>query len=128
MDFALPDSAVAVREGLTRAVAGFDHDYWSRCDAEHRFPEEAWNALGDGGWLGLVVPEEFGGGGQGLRRLKDQGHRAGKAHQHRDEAGRGRRQAQVTQETHTSSGPGWRIGLAHQDDPGRGRQARHLRS
>lgn len=69
MDFALPDTAVAVREGLTRAVAGFDHDYWSRCDAEHRFPEEAWSALGDGGWLGLVVPEEFGGGGQGLLEL-----------------------------------------------------------
>lgn len=69
MDFTLPDTALAVRDGLARTVASFDHDYWSRCDAEHRFPEEAWRALGDGGWLGLVVPEEFGGGGQGLLEL-----------------------------------------------------------
>jgi acyl-CoA dehydrogenase len=66
MDFTLPDTAVAVRDGVTRAVSGFDHAYWSRCDEEHRFPEEAWAALADGGWLGLGVPEEYGGGGQGL--------------------------------------------------------------
>jgi acyl-CoA dehydrogenase len=69
MDFTLPDTALAVRDGLARAVAGFDHAYWSRCDEEHRFPEEAWDALADGGWLGLSVPEEFGGGGQGLLEL-----------------------------------------------------------
>jgi len=69
MDFALPETAVAVREGLARTVAAFDHDYWSRCDADKRFPEEAWRALGAGGWLGLVVPEEHGGGGQGLLEL-----------------------------------------------------------
>jgi acyl-CoA dehydrogenase len=68
MDFTLPDTAVAVRDGLARAVAGFDHAYWSRCDEEHRFPQEAWDALTAGGWLGLAVPEEFG-GGQGLLEL-----------------------------------------------------------
>ncbi len=69
MDFNLPDTAVAVREGVLRAMSGFDHAYWSRLEDEHRFPEEAWAALAEGGWLGLSVPEEFGGGGQGLLEL-----------------------------------------------------------
>ena len=69
MDFNLPDTAVAVREGVLRAMSGFDHAYWSRLEEEHRFPEEAWAALAEGGWLGLSVPEEFGGGGQGLLEL-----------------------------------------------------------
>ncbi|AXT83982.1 acyl-CoA dehydrogenase [Aeromicrobium sp. A1-2] len=69
MDFTLPDTALAVREGVQRAVERFDHAYWSDCDEQHRFPDEAWAALGDGGWLGLCVPEEYGGGGQGLLEL-----------------------------------------------------------
>ncbi len=69
MDFTLPDTAVAVREGVLRAMSGFDHAYWSRMEDEHRFPDEAWAALGEGGWLGLSVPEEYGGGGQGLLEL-----------------------------------------------------------
>ncbi|MDR7087792.1 acyl-CoA dehydrogenase [Aeromicrobium panaciterrae] len=69
MDFTLPDTAVAVREGVLRAMSGFDHAYWSRLEEEHRFPDEAWAALGEGGWLGLSVPEEYGGGGQGLLEL-----------------------------------------------------------
>ncbi len=69
MDFTLPDTAVAVREGVQRAMSGFDHAYWSRLEEEHRFPDEAWAALADGGWLGLSVPEEYGGGGQGLLEL-----------------------------------------------------------
>src|SRR5690606_26559053 len=54
MDFTLPETAVTVREGVARAVSGFDHAYWSRCDEEHRFPDDAWQALADGGWIGLV--------------------------------------------------------------------------
>jgi acyl-CoA dehydrogenase len=69
MDFTLSETALAVRDGVTRAVSTFDHAYWSRCDEEHRFPQEAWEALGDGGWLGLSVPEEHGGGGQGMLEL-----------------------------------------------------------
>ncbi len=69
MDFNLPDTAIAVREGVLRAMSGFDHAYWSRLEEEHRFPDDAWAALAEGGWLGLSVPEEFGGGGQGLLEL-----------------------------------------------------------
>lgn len=69
MDFDLPDSALAVQEGVAAVAAKYDHAYWSRCEEEHRFPQEVFDDLGTGGWFGLCVPEEYGGGGQGLLEL-----------------------------------------------------------
>ncbi|HUS21699.1 MAG TPA: acyl-CoA dehydrogenase family protein [Aeromicrobium sp.] len=69
MDFELPDTAIAVREGVAAVAAKYDHAYWSRCEEEHRFPQEAYDDLAAGGWLGLAVPEEYGGGGQGILEL-----------------------------------------------------------
>lgn len=69
MDFDLPESALAVQEGVAAIGARYGLDYWDRCDAEKRWPEEVWRELADGGWLGLAVPEEYGGGGQGLLEL-----------------------------------------------------------
>jgi acyl-CoA dehydrogenase len=69
MDFNLPESALAVREGVAAIAAKYDNAYWSRCEEEHRFPDEVFRDLGEGGWLGLCIPEEYGGGGQGLLEL-----------------------------------------------------------
>lgn len=66
MDFDLPESAIAVREGVAAVAAKYDHAYWSRCEEEKRYPTELYGDLAAGGWLGLSVPEEYGGGGQGL--------------------------------------------------------------
>ncbi|GIH24154.1 acyl-CoA dehydrogenase [Acrocarpospora phusangensis] len=69
MDFTLPESAQAVQAGIAAICAHYDMDYWQRCEAEKRWPEEVWAELAKGGWLGLAVPEEYGGGGQGLLEL-----------------------------------------------------------
>lgn len=66
MDFTLPDTALAVRDGVAAVAAAYDHRYWSRCEDEHRFPWEVWHDLAAGGWVGLCVPEQYGGGGQGM--------------------------------------------------------------
>ncbi len=66
MDFDLPDTALAVRDGVAAVAAKYDHEYWSRCEDEKRYPIEIYRDLSEGGWLGLSVPEEYGGGGQGL--------------------------------------------------------------
>jgi acyl-CoA dehydrogenase len=55
-----------VREGLRAVCSGFDLEYWMRADRDQRFPEEFWSELGKGGWLGLVVPEAYGGQGLGM--------------------------------------------------------------
>lgn len=69
MDFELPETAIAVRDGVAAVAAKYDNAYWSRCEEEHRFPDEVFRDLGQGGWLGLCIPEEYGGGGQGLLEL-----------------------------------------------------------
>ena len=69
MDFELPETALAVRDGVAAVAAKYDHAYWSSCEDEHRFPQEAYDDLAAGGWFGLAVPEEYGGGGQGLLEL-----------------------------------------------------------
>ncbi|SDI37114.1 acyl-CoA dehydrogenase family protein [Nonomuraea jiangxiensis] len=69
MDFSLPESALAVQRGIADICSRYDLDYWQRCEADKRWPEEVWEELAKGGWLGLAVPEEYGGGGQGLLEL-----------------------------------------------------------
>ncbi|WP_018656187.1 acyl-CoA dehydrogenase family protein [Actinomadura flavalba] len=69
MDFDLPDSATAVREGVRALAARYDQDYWTACDAGKRWPQEVWDDLVAGGWHALAIPEEYGGGGQGLLEL-----------------------------------------------------------
>jgi acyl-CoA dehydrogenase len=69
MDFQLPETALAVRDGVGKVGASFDLGYWTRCDLDQRWPEEVWAELGAGGWLGLAIPEQYGGGGAGLLDL-----------------------------------------------------------
>ncbi len=69
MDFNLPESAIAVRAGVGAIGARHDRAYWDRCEEDKRWPEEVWAELAKGGWLGLAVPQEYGGAGQGLLEL-----------------------------------------------------------
>ncbi|XVQ15237.1 acyl-CoA dehydrogenase family protein [Spirillospora sp. CA-255316] len=69
MDFDLPESAIAVREGVTKIAGRYGQDYWDECDTAKRWPEEVWRELVRGGWHSLAIPEEHGGAGQGLLEL-----------------------------------------------------------
>ncbi len=60
-----PDHA-AIAEGVERVCADFDDTYWSACDTEHRFPWEFYEQMAAGGWVGIIIPEEYGGGGRGI--------------------------------------------------------------
>ena len=69
MDLVLPDTAQAEQEGVRAIGAKYGLEHWSKCQDDVRFPEEDWRDLADGGWLGLCVPEEYGGAGQGLLEM-----------------------------------------------------------
>jgi acyl-CoA dehydrogenase len=56
-----------IRDAVRAVCARFDDDYWSACDQEHRFPWEFYEAMAAGGWVGIAIPERYGGGGQGIR-------------------------------------------------------------
>jgi acyl-CoA dehydrogenase len=56
----------AIREGIRRVCADFPDEYWAAKDEAHEFPWDFYNALAADGWVGIAIPEEFGGGGQGI--------------------------------------------------------------
>lgn len=66
MDFTLTDDQVQLREGVRDVVRSFDVGYWLSHDRDHQFPTEFYDALAEGGWLGITVPEAYGGGGLGI--------------------------------------------------------------
>lgn len=56
----------AIIEGVDRVCAAFDDDYWAARDEGHEFPWEFYNQMAAGGWVGIAIPEQYGGGGQGI--------------------------------------------------------------
>ena len=67
MDRELDDDLTLVREAVARICADFDDDYWAACEADHRFPWDFYRAMAEGDWIGIAIPEAYGGGGQGIR-------------------------------------------------------------
>lgn len=55
-----------IREAVARVCTQFDDNYWMRCEIDHRFPWEFYDAMAKGGWIGIATPEQYGGGGQGI--------------------------------------------------------------
>jgi acyl-CoA dehydrogenase len=66
MDFQLTEQQVAIDEGVRKVCAGFDDAYWTECEEKARFPHEYYQAMAEGGWLGITMPEELGGSGLGV--------------------------------------------------------------
>ncbi len=66
MDFRVDDDHEAIREGIRRVCADFGDEYWAARDAAHEFPWEFYTAMAEGGWIGIAIPAEYGGGGQGI--------------------------------------------------------------
>jgi acyl-CoA dehydrogenase len=61
-----PEDHALIRTGVREVCSAFDDPYWRACDAEHRFPWDFYRALADGGWIGIAIPEAYGGGGRGI--------------------------------------------------------------
>ena len=55
-----------IREAIKKICADFDDSYWLEHDESKVFPWEFYNAIAEGGWLGLTVPTEYGCGGLGV--------------------------------------------------------------
>ena len=55
-----------LREQVRRVCAQFDDAYWLERDRDGVFPHEFHRAMADGGWLGIAMPEVYGGAGLGI--------------------------------------------------------------
>ena len=58
-----------IRDSVQDLAADFPHEYWRGCVENHEFPREYWDALADAGWLGVAIPEEYGGEGLGMLEM-----------------------------------------------------------
>ena len=66
MDFALTADQQAICEQIARLCAPFDDHYWFERDHDGAFPLDFVKAMADGGWLGIAMPEAYGGAGLGI--------------------------------------------------------------
>ncbi len=66
MDFELTGEQQRYREAVRSVCAKFPESYWQALDRERRYPEDFVRALTDGGWLSVLIPQEYGGAGLGL--------------------------------------------------------------
>lgn len=66
MDFDLSEHQRTIRESVRKICAGFADDYWLERDRSGAFPEEFYRAVAAGGWLGIAMPERYGGAGLGI--------------------------------------------------------------
>ena len=66
MDFALNDDQVAIRSAVEEICAAFGDEYWLKKDKEGGFPEDFYGAMAKAGWLGVAMPEAYGGAGLGI--------------------------------------------------------------
>lgn len=66
MQYSATEAQQELRAQILKLCADFGDDYWLKIDQEARFPEEFYRAVAAGGWLGIAMPEEFGGAGLGI--------------------------------------------------------------
>jgi acyl-CoA dehydrogenase len=64
--FHMTEERRAIRDGVAAICKQFGDDYWAACEKEERFPREFHSAMAAGGWLGITMPEEYGGAGLGV--------------------------------------------------------------
>jgi alkylation response protein AidB-like acyl-CoA dehydrogenase len=66
MDFAPGELAQALREEVAELCRRFEPSYWLERDRTAEYPWDFVKAFADRGWLGLVIPERYGGAGLGV--------------------------------------------------------------
>jgi acyl-CoA dehydrogenase len=66
LDFALTDLQQALHDEVLALAGRFSLDYWREHDREERYPWEFVRAFAERGWLGAIIPPEYGGAGLGI--------------------------------------------------------------
>jgi len=66
VQYSTTEAQQELRAQILKLCADFGDEYWLKIDQEARFPEEFYRAVAAGGWLGIAMPEEFGGAGLGI--------------------------------------------------------------
>ncbi|NYT37831.1 acyl-CoA dehydrogenase [Allopusillimonas soli] len=66
MDFSFTQEQETIRDAIAKICERFDDQYWLEKDKKGGFPQELHQALARDGWLGICIPEAYGGTGLGI--------------------------------------------------------------
>jgi acyl-CoA dehydrogenase len=66
IDFALSEFQASLRDAVAKTCARFGDDYWLKRDHDGTFPEDFRRAIAADGWLGICIPQAYGGSGLGI--------------------------------------------------------------
>ncbi|MDG1113065.1 MAG: acyl-CoA/acyl-ACP dehydrogenase [Pseudomonadales bacterium] len=66
MNFELTDEQQSIQTAIQKVCQPFDDAYWLARDTDGAFPEAFVRAITEGGWLGIAMPEAYGGAGLGV--------------------------------------------------------------
>ncbi|WP_111719159.1 acyl-CoA dehydrogenase family protein [Homoserinimonas sp. OAct 916] len=69
MDFSETPEHAELKSAVASIVAPFGRDYYVQHAKDREPCDEVWSALGDAGFIGVNIPEEYGGGGGGMLEL-----------------------------------------------------------
>jgi len=67
VDFAITSEQQAIIDSIRGLMGDFGDDFWLERDDTGVFPEEFYQAMARGGWLGIAMPEAYGGAGLGVQ-------------------------------------------------------------
>jgi acyl-CoA dehydrogenase len=67
MNFELTQEQQSIREAVTSLCSNFPESYWRERDIDGVFPHDFYQAMGEAGWLGLAIPDQYGGSGLGVQ-------------------------------------------------------------
>ncbi len=66
MDFVVSEEHQLIRDAVQKVCRDFPDEYWSEKDEAHEFPWDFYNAMAQAGWIGIAIPEQYGGSGRGV--------------------------------------------------------------
>lgn len=66
MDFSFSPEQESIREAVLKLCARFPEEYWLKKDREGGFPLDFHQAFAEAGWLGVAMPQAYGGSGLGI--------------------------------------------------------------
>ena len=67
VDLLSAEDEAQIRSSLRQVLSKFPDGYWMQHDLDHEFPWDFYEAMAEAGWIGICIPEQYGGGGAGVQ-------------------------------------------------------------
>ncbi|MDG2139942.1 MAG: acyl-CoA/acyl-ACP dehydrogenase [Gammaproteobacteria bacterium] len=67
MNFNETEEQRLIRESVRKLCSAFSDDYWEERDREGKFPDTFFDEMAAAGWIGIAMPEKYGGAGKGIQ-------------------------------------------------------------